>query len=492
MPLAGQRYDCGSKMGNLEAVLGFALAHPDYAEPFRIIISRKLGAKPNKLGTCSEGYSIMKIAVIGTGYVGLVSGVCFSDFGHDVVCVDKMAEKIAMLERGEVPIYEPGLQAVLSRNVAAGRLHFTTDLTSAVDGADAVFIAVGTPTRRGDGHADLTYVMAAARDIANALTGYTVVVTKSTVPVGTNRKVAETIRASNPRSDFDIASNPEFLREGAAIDDFMKPDRVIVGVEGDRAKAVMGEIYRPLYLRDFPIVYTDLESAELIKYAANAFLATKVSFINEIAALCERVGADVKSVAKGMGLDGRIGNKFLHAGPGYGGSCFPKDTSALARAGQQHGAPQRIVEAVIAVNDFTKRRMIEKVVDLCGGTVSGKTIAVLGATFKPETDDMRDAPSLTVVPALVGGGARVRIVDPHGRKEGEALLPGVDWIEDVYAASTGADAIVILTEWNEFRALDLERLAARMTTPAMADLRNIYNSDTAKSAGFQDYIGVGR
>ena len=434
----------------------------------------------------------MKIAMIGAGYVGLVSGVCFSDFGHEVVCVDKMPEKIAMLERGEVPIYEPGLEVVLSRNVAAGRLHFTTDLISAVNGADAVFIAVGTPTRRGDGHADLTYVMSAAGDVAKAITGYTVVVTKSTVPVGTNRKVAETIRATNPQAEFDVASNPEFLREGAAIDDFMKPDRVVIGVESDRAEGVMGEIYRPLYLRDFPIVYTDLESAEMIKYAANAFLATKISFINEIAALCERVGADVKSVAKGMGLDGRIGNKFLHAGPGYGGSCFPKDTSALTRIGQEHGVPQRIVEAVITVNDATKRRMIDKIVDLCGGTVNSKTIAVLGATFKPETDDMRDSPSLTVVPALVGSGANVRIVDPKGRKEGETLLPGVEWIEDPYAASTGADAIVILTEWNEFRALDLNRLSAGMTQPLMADLRNIYNEKVALDAGFLAYEGVGR
>jgi len=434
----------------------------------------------------------MKIAMIGTGYVGLVSGVCFSDFGHEVVCVDKIPDKIAMLERGEVPIYEPGLEAVLSRNVTAGRLHFTTDLESAVDGADAVFIAVGTPTRRGDGHADLAYVMAAARDIAKALTGYTVVVTKSTVPVGTNRKVAETIRANNPRADFNVASNPEFLREGAAIDDFMKPDRVVVGVDDGRAKAVMGEIYRPLFLRDFPIVYTDLESAEMIKYAANAFLATKISFINEIAALCERVGADVKSVAKGMGLDGRIGNKFLHAGPGYGGSCFPKDTLALSRIGQEHGVPQRIVEAVITVNDATKRRMVDKVVNLCGGTVDAKIIAIFGATFKPETDDMRDAPSLTLIPALVGAGATVRIVDPKGRKEGVALLPGVEWIDDPYIASACADAIVILTEWNEFRALDLNRLSASMRVPLMADLRNIYDAKTALGAGFKAYEGVGR
>ncbi|WP_417258668.1 UDP-glucose dehydrogenase family protein [Celeribacter sp.] len=434
----------------------------------------------------------MKIAMIGTGYVGLVSGVCFSDFGHDIVCVDKLPEKITMLERGEVPIYEPGLDAVLERNVTAGRLTFTTDLASAVAGADAVFIAVGTPTRRGDGHADLSYVMAAAEDIAHALTDYTVVVTKSTVPLGTNRKVAETIRAANPNAIFDVASNPEFLREGAAIEDFMKPDRVVVGVESDRAQSVMGDIYRPLYLRDFPIIYTDLETAEMIKYAANAFLATKISFINDIAALCERVGADVKSVARGMGLDGRIGNKFLHAGPGYGGSCFPKDTSALTRMGQEHGVPQRIVESAITVNDTTKRRMIDKVIDLCGGSVNGKTIAVLGVTFKPETDDMRDAPALTIVPALVGSGAKVRVVDPQGRKEGEALLPGVDWIQDPYLAGDGADAIVILTEWNAFRALDLARLASGMTEPAMADLRNIYDEGAARSAGFKNYIGVGR
>lgn len=434
----------------------------------------------------------MKIAMIGTGYVGLVSGVCFSDFGHAVVCVDKLPEKIAMLQRSQVPIYEPGLDAVMSRNVDAGRLTFTTDLAKAVDGASAVFIAVGTPTRRGDGHADLTYVMAAAEDIARAMTGYTVVITKSTVPVGTNRKVAEVIRRVRPDAEFDVASNPEFLREGAAIDDFMKPDRVVVGVETARAKAVMGEIYRPLFLRDFPIVYTDLESAEMIKYAANAFLATKISFINEIAALCERVGADVKVVAKGMGLDGRIGNKFLHAGPGYGGSCFPKDTSALARIGQEYGVPQRITETVIAVNDMTKRRMIEKIIELCDGSVNGKTVTVLGVTFKPETDDMRDAPSLTVIPALVGGGAKVRVIDPHGRREGEALLPGVDWQSDPYVAAQGADCLLILTEWNEFRALDLKRLAAAMTSPVMADLRNIYNKTEALDAGFIAYTGVGR
>ena len=434
----------------------------------------------------------MKIAMIGTGYVGLVSGVCFSDFGHDVVCVDKNSDKIAMLERGEVPIYEPGLDALMARNVAAGRLSFTTDLAAAVDGADAVFIAVGTPTRRGDGHADLTYVMAAAEDVARALTGYAVIVTKSTVPVGTNRQVREVVAGANPAAEFDVASNPEFLREGAAIDDFMKPDRVVVGVQSERAAEVMADIYRPLYLREFPILTTDLESAEMIKYAANAFLATKISFINEIAALCERVGADVKEVARGMGLDGRIGNKFLHAGPGYGGSCFPKDTQALARIGQDHAVPQTIVETVIRVNDAVKLRMVEKLRDLCDDSFNGKTVAVLGATFKPNTDDMRAAPSLTILPALVGGGARVRVVDPHGQREGAALLPGVTWRDDPYTAADNADLLVILTEWNEFRALDLKALVARMATPRMADLRNVYAADDVARAGFTAYAGVGR
>ena len=434
----------------------------------------------------------MKIAMIGTGYVGLVSGVCLSDFGHDVVCVDKNAKKIEMLKRGEVPIYEPGLDVLMARNVAAGRLTFTGDLSSAVAGAEAVFIAVGTPTRRGDGHADLTYVFDAAREIASALRGYTVIVTKSTVPVGTNAAVARIVAEANPAAEFDVASNPEFLREGAAIDDFMRPDRVVVGTTSERAAEVMAEIYRPLFLRDFPIVTTDLESAEMIKYAANAFLATKITFINEIAALCERVGADVKEVARGMGLDNRIGNKFLHAGPGYGGSCFPKDTSALARIGQEHGVRMQITEAVIEVNDRVKRRMIDKIVDLCGGSVNGKIVTVLGVTFKPNTDDMRDAPSLTIVPALIGGGARVRVVDPQGRREGLALLPGVDWHEDPYSAATGADAVVMLTEWNEFRALDLARLAAGMEHPRMADLRNIYAGDDARSAGFVAYSSVGR
>ncbi|MDC0660425.1 UDP-glucose/GDP-mannose dehydrogenase family protein [Leisingera sp. SS27] len=434
----------------------------------------------------------MRIAMIGTGYVGLVSGVCFSDFGHDVVCVDKDGGKIARLNRGEVPIYEPGLDQLMEKNVKAGRLSFTDDLPAAVDGAEAVFIAVGTPTRRGDGHADLTYVMAAAEEIAGALTGYAVVVTKSTVPVGTNRQVKQVIAKANPKAEFDVASNPEFLREGAAIEDFMKPDRVVVGVQNDRAAEVMAEIYRPLYLRDFPILTTDLESAELTKYAANAFLAAKITFINEIAGLCERVGADVKEVSRGIGFDGRIGNKFLHAGPGYGGSCFPKDTAALARIGQDHAFPLRITETVMRVNDEVKHRMVEKLRDACEGSFNGKTIAVLGVTFKPNTDDMRDAPSLTIVPALVGGGAKVRVVDPQGRSEGEALLPGVKWEEDPYMAARQADLVVLLTEWNEFRALDLQKLARKMQTPRMADLRNIYSAKSARRAGFETYISVGR
>jgi UDPglucose 6-dehydrogenase len=397
-----------------------------------------------------------------------------------------------MLERGEVPIYEPGLDELMAKNVEAGRLSFTLDLAQAMDGAEAIFIAVGTPARRGDGHADLTYVMAAAEEIAIMAKKYVVIVTKSTVPVGTNRKVKQVVTKANPDLDFDVASNPEFLREGAAIDDFMRPDRVVVGVQSERAGEVMSEIYRPLFLRDFPVVITDLESAEMIKYAANAFLATKITFINEIAALCEKTGADIKQVSKGMGLDGRIGNKFLHAGPGYGGSCFPKDTKALARIGQEHAVPMQITETVIKVNEEVKRRMTEKLLDLCGGTFNGKTIAVLGVTFKPNTDDMRDAPSLTIVPSMVGGGAKVRVVDPQGRHEGEGLLPGVHWVEDAYKAANNADLIVLLTEWNEFRALDLKRIAKKMTTPRMADLRNIYTNRDAKRAGFEAYISIGR
>ncbi|MDR0808336.1 MAG: UDP-glucose/GDP-mannose dehydrogenase family protein [Gemmobacter sp.] len=434
----------------------------------------------------------MKIAMIGTGYVGLVSGVCFSDFGHDVVCVDKDPAKIAKLHAGEVPIYEPGLDQLMAKNVAAGRLSFTLDLVEAVAGAEAVFIAVGTPTRRGDGHADLTYVMAAAEEIGAALAGYAVIVTKSTVPVGTNRKVAEAVAKTAGGKPFDVASNPEFLREGAAIDDFMRPDRVVVGVETKRARKVMQDVYRPLSLRDYPVVYTNLESAEMIKYAANAFLATKITFINEIASLCERVGADVRAVSQGIGMDARIGAKFLHAGPGYGGSCFPKDTKALARIGQEHAVPMQITETVIRVNEEIKHRMIGKLEDLCDGVLRDKVITVLGVTFKPNTDDMRDAPSLTIVPALVGAGARVRVVDPEGRREGEALLPGVKWMESAYGAAQGSDLIVILTEWNEFRALDLGKLARKMARPRMADLRNIYDRDEVLSAGFETYVGVGR
>ena len=434
----------------------------------------------------------MRIAMIGIGYVGLVSGICFSDFGHDVVCVDKDPAKIEQLNAGHVPIFEPGLEALMTKNVGAGRLSFTLDLASAMKGADAVFIAVGTPTRRGDGHADLTYVFAAAEEVAHLIEDYTIVVTKSTVPVGTNRQVKQIIRKANKGALFDVASNPEFLREGAAIDDFMRPDRVVVGVQNERAADVMAEIYRPLFLRDFPIVTTDLESAEMIKYAANAFLATKITFINEIAALCEKVGADVKEVSKGMGLDGRIGNKFLHAGPGYGGSCFPKDTKALARIGQEHAVPMQITETVIKVNEEIKRGMIEKLLTLCDGSFNGKTIAVLGVTFKPNTDDMRDAPSLTIVPALVGAGAKVVVTDPQGKHEGETLLPGVVWAEDAYKAVQKADLCVLLTEWNEFRALDLNRISRRMNTPRFADLRNVYSEKDLKRAGFESYAFVGR
>ncbi len=436
----------------------------------------------------------MRIAMIGTGYVGLVSGVCFSDFGHEVVCVDKHEGKIAGLQDGRIPIYEPGLDSLLARNVAEGRLSFTTDLAQAVAGADAVFIAVGTPSRRGDGHADLSYVYAAAKEIAEAATAPTVVVTKSTVPVGTNREVARILRETRPGVDFGLASNPEFLREGAAIDDFMRPDRVVVGLDGqsDHARRVMADIYKPLFLRDFPVVYTDLESAEMIKYAANAFLAAKITFINEVAALCERVGADVKSVAKGIGLDGRIGPKFLHAGPGYGGSCFPKDTNAFAQTGQDYGVPLRLVESVIEVNEAVKDRMVDKIVALAGGGLAGKTVAILGVTFKPNTDDMREAPSLTIVPALQKAGAQVRVVDPQGRREGEHLLPGVAWHDDPYAAADGAHLVTILTEWNQFRALDLRRLARAMAEPRLADLRNIYTPDEARAAGFKAYDSVGR
>ena len=433
----------------------------------------------------------MKLAMIGTGYVGLVSGVCFSDFGHDIVCVDKNPAKIESLEKGEVPIYEPGLDDLMHRNVAAGRLGFTLDLASALKGADAVFIGVGTPTRRGDGHADLSYVYAAAKEIAENLDGYTVIVTKSTVPVGTNREVARIIRETNPEAEFDVASNPEFLREGAAIEDFMRPDRVVVGVESARAKEVMAQIYRPLSLRNAPVMFTGLETAEMIKYAANAFLATKITFINEIANLCEKVGADVKEVSEGMGRDNRIGSKFLNAGPGYGGSCFPKDTNALARIGQEHAAPQRLVEAVIEINDARKRAMTDKILEALDFKANGKKVAVFGVTFKPNTDDMRDSPALTIVPALVGAGAKVCAVDPQGRKEGEHLLPSITWETDPYVAAADADVVVIVTEWNEFRALDLKRLGEVMTSPKIVDLRNIYDPEDMAGLGFF-YSSVGR
>ena len=433
----------------------------------------------------------MRVAMIGSGYVGLVSGACFSEFGIEVICVDKDADKIARLQGGEVPIYEPGLDQLLERSVADGRLRFSTDLAAAVAGADAVFIAVGTPSRRGDGHADLAYVHQAAREIAAALNGYTVIVTKSTVPVGTSREVARIVREARPDADFDVASNPEFLREGSAIGDFMRPDRVVIGTDSERAREVMRQIYRPLYLIETPIIFTEPETAELIKYAANAFLATKITFINEIADLCEKVGADVHDVARGIGLDGRIGRLFLHPGPGYGGSCFPKDTLALVRTAEQAGAPTRIVEAVVEVNAARKKAMAEKVIAHCGGSVEGKTIAVLGLTFKPNTDDMREAPSLDIIPALQGAGARVRAYDPAGLEAAKRLLDGVVWCEGAYEAMEGADALVIVTEWNAFRALDLARVKRLMKAPVMIDLRNIYDPEEMSAAGFR-YASVGR
>ena len=433
----------------------------------------------------------MKIAMVGTGYVGLVSGACFSEFGWDVVCVDNNADKIAMLEAGKMPIYEPGLDDLVARNVAAGRLSFTTDLASAVKDAEAVFIAVGTPSRRGDGHADLSYVFQAAEDIARHAEGYTVVVTKSTVPVGTGREVMKRIKAVRPDADIEIASNPEFLREGSAIEDFKRPDRVVIGADTERAAQAVGTLYRPLFLRDTPIIYTSLESAELIKYAANTFLATKITFINEFADLCEKVGADVQDVAKGIGLDGRIGSKFLHAGPGYGGSCFPKDTEALVRSARDANAPISIVEQVITVNANRKEAMARKIIDACGGDVSGKTVAVLGLTFKPNTDDMRDSPSLVIVPRLLEAGATVRAFDPVGMDEAKLLIEGVVWCSDAYDAMAGADAVAIITEWNEFRALDLKRAHSLLNQPVMVDLRNIYRPDQMREAGFT-YVSIGR
>jgi len=433
----------------------------------------------------------MRIAMIGTGYVGLVSGACFSEFGIDVVCVDRDESKIARLKRGEIPIFEPGLDVLVKNNAEAGRLSFTTDLKAAVAGADAVFIAVGTPSRRGDGHADLSYVYGAAKDIAANLTGYAVVVTKSTVPVGTGREVERIIRAARPDAEFDVASNPEFLREGSAINDFMRPDRVVIGTQSARAQKVMRQLYRVLYLIETPILFTSLETSELIKYAANTFLATKITFINEVADLCEKVGADVHDVARGIGLDGRIGKKFLHPGPGYGGSCFPKDTLALVKTAQDVGAPLRIIETVVDVNDKRKHAMAHKIIAACGGSVKGKTIAVLGLTFKPNTDDMRDAPSLVIVPALQQAGADIRAFDPEGMHEARNMLPHVTFCTDTYDTMTRADAVVLLTEWNQFRNLDTKRMKSLLKAPIMVDLRNVYSPTDMQAAGFA-YTGVGR
>ena len=438
----------------------------------------------------------MRVAMIGTGYVGLVSGACFSDFGHQVICVDKDASKIEALQNGQIPIYEPGLEKLVAENVAAGRLSFTTELKDAVPEADAVFIAVGTPSRRGDGFADLSYVYAAAEELAALLKDHTVIVTKSTVPVGTGAEVEEIIRLARKDltagQDFSVVSNPEFLREGAAIEDFKRPDRVVVGAEDEAAREVMRELYRPLYLNETPIVFTNRVTSELIKYAANAFLATKITFINEMADLCEKVGANVQEVAKGIGLDGRIGAKFLHAGPGYGGSCFPKDTLALVRTAQQFEAPTRIVEAVVGINDDRKKAMATRVKKAVGGDLSGKTVAVLGLTFKPNTDDMRDSPSLDIIPALIEGGATIRAHDPAGMEEAEKHFKDtIMYCDGPYHALESADVALIITEWDEYRALDLQRLKELLTAPVIVDLRNIYRPDDMASRGF-DYHSIGR
>jgi UDPglucose 6-dehydrogenase len=437
----------------------------------------------------------MRIAMIGTGYVGLVSGACFSEFGVSVTCVDKDAEKIARLQRSEVPIFEPGLDQLVAVNKAAGRLSFTTDLRAALDGSDAVFIAVGTPSRRGDGHADLSYVYAAAGEIAEVLAerpgSRTVVVTKSTVPVGTGRRLEHILSQKLPASAFDVASNPEFLREGSAIQDFMRPDRVVIGTDSEHARTVLRALYRPLYLLETPVVFTTLETAEMIKYAANAFLAAKITFINQVADLCEAVGADVQDVARGIGLDGRIGRKFLHAGPGFGGSCFPKDCEALVRTAEEAGSRLTMVERVLEINNSRKRGMADRVAAACGGSVTGKTIAVLGLTFKPNTDDMRESPSLAILPLLTEAGATIRAFDPEGMNEARKLLPDLDYCRDAYEAIDGADALVLLTEWNEFRALDLERIKALLRAPVIIDLRNIYQPDEMATAGFV-YHSIGR
>ena len=434
----------------------------------------------------------MNVVMIGAGYVGLVSGACFAEFGASVVCVDKQDDRIAALQAGKIPIYEPGLDDLVKKNADAGRLAFTTDLAASVRNADLVFIAVGTPTRRGDGHADLKYVYAAAEEIAQSLEGYTVIVDKSTVPVGTAREVARVVRKTNADADFDVASNPEFLREGSAIGDFMRPDRVVLGVESERAEALLRELYRPLNLIEAPILVTDLESAELIKYASNAFLATKISFINEMSNLCEKTGADVNAVAKGMGMDKRIGNKFLHAGPGYGGSCFPKDTLALNRMAQEYGVSSRIVEAVVEVNASQKARMVAKIREALGGSEADKTIAVLGLTFKPETDDMRDAPALAILPALADRGAVIRAHDPEGIDEARHLLPeSIEFCERIEDAVKDADAVVLMTEWNLYRGLDLKALKDSMRGDVFVDLRNVYERSLMERAGLA-YTSVGR
>lgn len=433
----------------------------------------------------------MRIAMVGAGYVGLVSGACFADFGHHVVCIDNDAKKVTALGRGEIPIYEPGLAELVASNVKQRRLTFAHDMAPAIDGADVVFIAVGTPSRRGDGHADLSYVYAAAREIADALSGFTVIVTKSTVPVGTGDEVERIIREQRPDAKFAVVSNPEFLREGAAIRDFKHPDRIVIGTDDSQARDVMAEVYRPLYLNAAPMVYTDRRTAELTKYAANSFLATKIAFINEIADLAEKIGADVQEVARGIGLDNRIGAKFLHAGPGYGGSCFPKDTLALIKTGQDNEAPLRIIETVVAVNDQRKRAMARKVANAFGGNLRGKSVAVLGMTFKPNTDDMRDAPSIPLITALQDMGAIVNAFDPVGMEQAKKVLEGVIFCDDAYTCAKGAHALVIVTEWEQFRALDLKEMAAIMATPVIVDLRNIYSPDEVSRNGFL-YCGVGR
>lgn len=433
----------------------------------------------------------MRVTMIGAGYVGLVSGACFADFGHDVVCVDLNTAKIAALQRGEIPIFEPGLDALVATNAGAGRLTFTSELASAVAQADIIFVAVGTPSRRGDGHADLSYVYAAAREIARAVQGFTVVVTKSTVPVGTGDEVERIIRETNPDADVVVVSNPEFLREGAAIEDFKRPDRIVIGLEDERARPVMEEVYRPLYLNQGPLIFTGRRTAELTKYAGNAFLAMKITFINEIADLCEQTGANVQDVARGIGADNRIGGKFLHPGPGYGGSCFPKDTLALAKTGQDYGTPLRLVETTVAINDQRKRAMGRKVINALQGKARGKTVGVLGLTFKPNTDDMRDAPSIAIIQTLVDAGARVRAFDPEGMEAAKAVLDNVEYCQDAYDAAKGADCLVLVTEWNAFRSLDLARIKDLMISPVLVDLRNVYRPSEVEAAGFI-YSSVGR